>query len=335
MTLARSEQINLDATPYYHVMNRCVRRSWLCGYDNLTQKDYSHRKAWIVDRLKYLAGIFAIKICAYAILNNHYHVVLHVDDNEAANWTDEEVIRRWSCIFNKDAIQNKHVPAKIKFWRERLSSISWFMRCLNEKIARTANEEDECSGRFWEGRFKSQALLDEAALLSAMVYVDLNPIRAGISNTPEESEFTSIYERIEYISKQLKLTKQTSNKKLKRQRAEVYDRLNQPQDLVPFANISEAQNHAINVKLSEYLELVDYTGRVIREDKQAGVIPEHLSPILTRLQFEPNHWVSFVKTLETRFSHAVGSEIMLINFGKQRKGSLKGISQAKKVYVSL
>ena len=334
MTLARSEQINLEATPYYHVMNRCVRRSWLCGFDALTKTDYSHRKAWIVDRLKYLVDIFAIKICAYAILNNHYHVVLHVDDKAAAGWTDEEVIRRWSCIFKKDAKQNQHLKHKIKLWRERLTSISWFMRCLNEKIARNANEEDDCGGRFWEGRFKSQALLDEAALLSAMVYVDLNPIRAGIAKTPEASEFTSIYERIQFISEQLKLPKQKSVKQQKRENAEIYDKLVQPKTLVPFANIPETQNHAINFKLADYLELVDYTGRVIRDDKQAGAIPEHLSPILTRLQFEPSNWVSFVKTLGTKFSHAVGSEILMINFAKEKRGSLKGISQVKKLYAN-
>src|SRR5690606_15772448 len=119
----------------------------------------------------------------------------------------EEVVHRWSCIFKQDAEQNKHQKQKITLWRERLTSISWYMRCLNEKIARDVNDEEDCGGRFWEGRFKSQALLDEAALLSAMVYVDLNPIRAGIANTPEESEFTSIYERIQFISKQIKLSK--------------------------------------------------------------------------------------------------------------------------------
>jgi len=168
MTSARSEQINLDATPYYHVMNRCVRRSWLCGYDELTQTDYSHRKQWIVDRLKYLSNIFAIKVCSYAIMSNHYHIVFHVDEQISHEWSDDEIVRRWSLIFKANAEENKNNKNKITQWRERLSSISWFMRCLNEKIARNVNEEDDCTGRFWEGRFKSQALLDDAALLSAM-----------------------------------------------------------------------------------------------------------------------------------------------------------------------
>jgi hypothetical protein len=91
------------------------------------------------------------------------------------------------------------LDSQVSTWEKRLSDVSWFMRVINEKIARLANAEDGCKGRFWEGRFKSQALLDEKALLSSMAYVDLNPIRAGIASTPEESDHISIKQRIEAL----------------------------------------------------------------------------------------------------------------------------------------
>ena len=202
MTRARHSQIDLGATSFYHVINRCVRRSFLCGEDRYSHQNYDHRRQWLIDRIKLLSQVFSIDIAAYAIMSNHYHLVLHVDQYHAKDWSLEEVIARWTVLFKghqlvDDYVKNKALDtesngsaqcdshalaaiALIEKWRSRLYDISWFMKCLNEFIAREANKEDNCMGKFWEGRFKSQALLDNQALLSCMAYVDLNPIRAGV-----------------------------------------------------------------------------------------------------------------------------------------------------------
>ena len=209
MPRPRYTQISLDDTPYYHCISRCVRRAFLCGEDHHSAKSFEHRRQWIVDKLYELVEVFAIDLCAYAIMSNHYHLVLHVDGQQAKDWSKDEVIQRWHCLFNGSPLSRRFLrgdrllPAEqdvldtqVTIWRERLMNISWFMRVLNESIARRANEEDGCTGRFWEGRFKSQALLDEAALAACMAYVDLNPVRAGIADTPEDSDYTSVQQRI-------------------------------------------------------------------------------------------------------------------------------------------
>ena len=212
MPTPRKEQVAKRSSGHYHCISRAVRRAFLCGIDAHSGCNYEHRRQWIVERLALLATQFSVEVCAYAIMSNHYHLVLHVNYEQSVAWSDEEVVARWCVLFPPKNMNNKemtdedkqirrdifiHNAEKVALWRERLADLSWFMRCLNEPIARQANHEDQCTGRFWEGRFKSQMLLDEAALTTCMAYVDLNPVRAGIAETPEESEFTSIAARIE------------------------------------------------------------------------------------------------------------------------------------------
>src|SRR5512139_371186 len=210
MGLPRSSYVNDDEVGVYHCFTRCVRRAFLSGFDPVSGRDYSHRKSWIVGRLRFLAGIFAIEVCAYAVMENHNHTVLRNRPDIVQTWSDREVAIRWLTLFpnyncKKDTVEQpteQQISAlaenteRIAVLRKRLSSISWFMGRLNEFIARAANKEDNVKGRFWESRFKCQALLDEAAIAACMVYVDLNPIRAGLAPTPEQSDFTSIQERI-------------------------------------------------------------------------------------------------------------------------------------------
>src|SRR5688500_15831728 len=98
MTCARKSLVCLNDTPYYYVIARCVRRAWLWGYDEYAGKDYSHRKAWVLERLTQLSSIFAVDICANAIMSNHYHLVVHVDQRRAKSWSQREVIDRWCAL---------------------------------------------------------------------------------------------------------------------------------------------------------------------------------------------------------------------------------------------
>ena len=155
MTLPRKQLINVTDTPYYHCISRCVRRAFLCGEDKLTGKSYEHRREWVEDKLEFLSGIFALDISAYAIMSNHTHIVFYIDADTANAWSDEEVVRRWLLLFHgtlliqqysKGVIIAEHLKITldetITKYRERLMDISWFMRILNEGIARQANLEE-------------------------------------------------------------------------------------------------------------------------------------------------------------------------------------------------
>jgi len=296
MAIPRKAIISIEDTPYYHCISRCVRRAYLCGVDDYTGQSYEHRRAWVEERILQLGKVFAINICAYAVMSNHLHVVLCVDIYEANTWSKLDVAQRWHQLFKGTEITQKFVNGSaleefetvllsqtIAKYRSRLSDISWFMRALNEPIARKANIEDKCSGRFWEGRFKSQALLDEAAVLACMAYVDLNPIRAKMADTPEQSDFTSIQRRIKAALKG-----------------------EQPTELLDFVgNETQEEPKGLLFHLKDYLQLVDETGRIIRDDKR-GSISDVAMPILNRLNIPQENWLKLTTEFTRLFKGPVG-----------------------------
>ena len=159
------------------------------------------------------------------------------------------------------------------------------MRCLNQPIARQANLEDGCTGKFWESRFNSQALKSEEALLSCMSYVDLNPIRAQMAETPETSEYTSIRER---IRPEFDLTQAI---KTQSETGDLQDFKSALKPLLHFeAGITNQPQSGILFAYQDYLQLIDWTGRVIRDDKR-GLIEPDLPPILNRLQIDSEQWL--------------------------------------------
>ncbi len=321
MPQPRKSQISLIDTPYYHCVSRCVRRSFLCGVDKYSGQSYEHRRGWVEERLLFLSTVFAIDICAYAVMNNHTHVVLCVDKALADNWDSDEVLRRYHKLHRGTLLTQKFMNGDtlsqgelitfdetVETYRQRLYEISWFMRDLNEYIAREANKEDGCTGRFWEGRFKSQALLDESAVLACMAYVDLNPIRAKMEKTPETSKHTSIKKRIHAAKNQQ----------------------SQPSVLTPFVgNPRENMPKGIPYSLRDYCELVDTTGRCIRDDK-AGHIDNTRSPILERLGLDSAQWLTLTTEFEKHFCYAAGAEQMMNAFKRHTHHQrLRGMTKAK------
>ena len=304
MPKPRSQQISLLDTPYYHICSRTVRKAFLCGVDKESGISYEHRRIWIEKRIFQLAQVFAIDICAHAVMHNHLHIVLHVDSERAKFWSTAEVLERWHQLFKGTLLTQKYqnkqsldkfqlamVETTANVYKQRLMDISWFMRSLNEPIARQANREDKCTGHFWEGRFKSQALLDEGAILSCMAYVDLNPVRAGITATPEKSDFTSIKLRIKSAIKG-----------------------EQPKALLPFTgNEHQQKNKGIRFSLQDYLTLVDETGRIIRTDKR-GAISQKSERILARLHINEESWLKLTTDFECIFTGAVGTAEHLSEF---------------------
>ncbi len=206
----RCEQFDASEIGISHVVQRCVRRAWLAGVDPVSGKDFSFRKEWIRRRMEALASVFAVDVLSYAILSNHLHQILRNRPDVVAACSDREVAIRWLRVFpgrrleehlaeptQNDVDQLCRDKERLAVIRTRLSDISWFMRALSEPIARMANKQDDCTGRFWEGRFKAQKIVDEAGLLACSMYVDLNPVRAAIAQTPDASVHTSAYDRIE------------------------------------------------------------------------------------------------------------------------------------------
>ena len=306
MARARKHLLCLSETPYYHVTSRCVRRAFLCGVDRYSGKSFEHRRAWVEDRIWVLSSLFSIHVCAYAVMSNHYHLVVRIDTDEPDNWSDDDVLNRWTSLYRGPILLQRYlagvsltpaersaVASMTAVYRARLGSLSWFMKCLNEPVARKANAEDRCSGHFWEARFHSQPLKSERALLTAMAYVDLNPVRAKIAPTPEQSDYTSVRARVHEHVDPTTLA-QAVARLLKHDELHHFDVPIRP--LLPFADqwphdgTHDQQAATLPINEHNYLALVDASGRLVVHGKR-GRIDARLETILSRLGLSTEEWL--------------------------------------------
>lgn len=369
----RGEVIREDVVGVYHVWSRCVRRAWLCGVDPLTGVDLSHRKQWIYQRLEELGHVFSVDTAVYAILSNHYHLVVRNRPDLSAQWSDEEVVRRWWQIHpercNDDGSPAKPNdveirslladPERVMELRARLSSISWFMKELNEYIAVKANLEDGVGGHFFQDRFSCRSLLDEGAILVCSLYIDLNEIRARLATLPENSVNSSAYRRIlaRIKREQRKLLAEEVKPAGDYQQGDLdywlcpvneQDRsplLGPPEadsvvasqqcDLasVEPASVRKQWRHGfLPMSIDDYLEILDWAGRQsVAETK--GAIDARLEPILNRLGLTSAMLTRILDNFDRWFHGAVGSAVHLEQEAARRGQQwIQGLTHSRQAF---
>jgi hypothetical protein len=305
-------------------------------------------------------------------METHDHTILRTRPDIVATWSDREVARRWLTLFPRHRgvrggaagsaeeeicalADNAERIAKLRL---RLCSLSWFMGRLNEFIARAANKEDRVKGRFWESRFKCQVLLDEAAIAACMVYVDLNPIRAGRAGTPEESDFTSIQERIRAWRKETMTTASVATDAPEDVQSGSFGRETpMPENANPTPERDDTVSHSfdaaalsgcwlcpiesdsgrrgiLRMTTAEYLDLVDRSGRLTRSDKR-GAIDADLAPILLRIGANPEAWAETITCFGSNFRLAAGRLSNLRSFADELgRRWLKGVATARAAFAT-
>lgn len=334
MTTARKEVVVEGEEGVYHVGSRCVRKAYLCGYEESEEVDYSYRKEWLVERMFFLSEIFTVKILSYAVMSNHYHLVLWLRPQQTKQWSSQEVARRWLKLYppkdyreskNEECLHQKIMllsqdEERIEVLRERLGNLSWFMGRLNQHLAQLVNREEKTTGSFWEKRFFCKRLVDPSGVLASMAYVDLNPIRAKLAETPETSEFTSAYDRI------VALQEEESSQEKTFEREKAIARAKQ------LCALKEEEELPIPITTEAYLELLDWTGRSILADKP-GAIPSSLSPILSRLKIRQQHWPQAILSYSSLFWRIIGSfSSMVLAAKKAQKQWFQGLNASKSAF---
>jgi hypothetical protein len=306
MTIARAHLVDPTVSRWYHCITRCVRRAFLLG------EGPCDRKVWIESRLRELAEIFAISVGGFAVLDNHLHVLVRLDPDIVGNWSDEDVVRRWGRLFPPRDKARQPLPVSDEWvqghllnaaWltraRQRLQSLSWFMKCLKEPLARLANHQDQTRGAFFEGRFKSVAVLDEAALLAVCTYIDLNPVAAGIAEVPEVSAHTSIKARVDHVQEQSRTEDLKAARDGSVAGSAAAAGLEERHWLCPIEDRrrldSKREGMIEGFSLGNYVLLVDYTARLFREGK--ATLSRAVAEILDRLGSSADQWHARLATL--------------------------------------
>jgi len=340
---ARREIVRQGVPGIFHIWQRCVRRCFLLGTDPLTGKNYNHRRDWIIERLQLLTANFVIDVAFLAILSNHFHLVLRTSPRLVDRMGSWEIARRWLRVYPgkrvldgnwiepteeqvKALAEDKEKIAKL---RKRLSNISWFVGALSEYVARRANLEDDCDGRYFSGRFRCREVTNDGGLLIVGLYNDLNQTRAGEASTPEDSRHCSVWYRIQA---RRSLSANISQPSLDGWLAPLTLLPDHLGDVPSDSGRRASDKGLMSLSLEEYVQFLDWAGREVSTDKR-GAIPADLAPILERLGLAGEEFLDALEQFPRNFPRMIGPVSALVEraqkFGRRW---MHGVSSAARVF---
>ena len=363
--IARAEVFSPDEIAIVHVMNRTVRRCFLLGDDPISGKNFDHRKGWMEEQLEHQAAYFAIDLICYALMSNHFHLILRSRPDIVATWDDAEVARRWLMLCPKrksskrkqqdsrpkeptqaeiDAIVND--PVELKELRSRLSDISWWMRLLSQRIGSRANRDDKEIGKFWQSRFRGVRLLDEASILACAAYVDLNPIRAAIAENIEGSMYTSAQQRV--LELQSKTSSSGQGGRQRSRKGRLACGLKSIAGALSPVGLTEGNSGIgtcvhdggrrasdkgfLPISTAEYLELLDWTARKIKSGKRRAT-PKCAAPLFERLGIDERSWIELTRDFGRLFSTVAGKPTVIDSTRSPKRGQRYNVTaKARKLF---
>jgi hypothetical protein len=266
-----------------------------------------------------------VDVLGFAVTPHQLDVVVWTRPDQTDGWSDAETIQRWRRVFPADRAEKRTAkkngrlplpkkdesPDRIGDMRQRLGTVSWFMRCLNEWLARTANREDGMTGRFWEGRFKCRVLLDESAIVTCLAYVDLIPFTHALLSDPGRMEHSSYFDRVQSATPG---------------RSEAW--------LCPMGKeaVDEGRSR-VSLDLEDYLALIDWTARQWAPDP-GEPMPDSLTEILRGLQIHPHRWVETVAGFERLFHRVAGRADSMAQWAeKAGKHWMAGVRSGQAAFI--
>ena len=337
---ARKEIIRPNQVAVYHCWATTLPKLCLCGKKGKT--DCDHRKEWIRDRLVQMSEVFAVEVCGYAINKDRLDVIIRVRPDLAKKWSKEEVARRWKMIHPQDRDRELEFetvkPSKqqiqdllddkqqLEECRGRLCDVTWFVRDLCEAVARRMNREEGRKGRVWYGRFRTRQVLDAPAALASCTAIELSPVVAGLTKEIGKGGYSSACDRIAGA-------KSRARAKTRAPRAKDADIWLCPVDATKAKGKVPAKS-AFPMTPSDYVKLVEWTGKQIAAKKLDAAPSADIAGALSKMGLNPDSWLSFVAGLDDRFTRAVGSPKLMAKEAKRiGKSWFRGHIHAEEAYL--